>query len=54
MLVSFEKMGLKKVPIRLEVLKEIKTRVEDAECSQEDLITVIDAYPHYLNQKVSA
>ena len=54
MLVLFEKLGMKKVQERLEVLKELKERIENNHCTKDELLTIADAYPHRLNQKVSA
>ena len=50
---SFEKIGVKKIPQRLQVLKEMKDAIENDMCSVEDLLSVIEAYPKLLKNKVS-
>ena len=57
----FEKIGVKKVPERLEILNEMKERIlrDQSEvynftpCDINDLLLVIETYPKTLKNKVS-
>jgi len=35
------------------VLKELKTRIETGSCSKDELVTILEAYPRLLKNKVS-
>lgn len=53
LLSTFEKVGLKKIPERMMVLKEMKDRIEEDLCSTDELLQVIESYPKTLKNKVS-
>ena len=44
---------MKKIPERMQVLKEMKDRVEGDLCSPDELLQVIESYPKTLKNKVS-
>ena len=53
LLSTFERVGLKKIPERMQVLKEMKDRIEGDLCSNDELLQVIESYPKTLKNKVS-
>lgn len=53
LLSTFEKVGLKKIPERMKVLKEMKDRIEGDLCSTDELLQVVESYPKTLKNKVS-
>mmetsp|Transcript_20935 Transcript_20935/g.25735 ORF Transcript_20935/g.25735 Transcript_20935/m.25735 type:complete len:87 (+) Transcript_20935:1179-1439(+) len=53
MLENFEKAGIKKTPERLQVLKELKDRIDGDTCKLDDLLDIAEAYPKRLKNKVS-
>lgn len=53
LLEAFERVGLKKVPERLQVLKELKDKIDEGQLPLEELLQVVYAYPDTLKNKVS-
>ena len=53
LLQCFELVGLKKIPERLKVLKELKDRIESKNVVYKDLLDIMEAYPLRLKNKVS-
>ena len=53
MLINFEKVGIKKTPERHSVLKAMKDKIDSDQCSLDELLEIIKAYPDQLKSKVS-